>query len=433
MVHARLTRELGVPGAVVLGLGSMVGTGVFVGIAIATGVGGPWVVVAIVIAALLALCNGMSSAQLAASHPVAGGTYEYGYRYLHPLAGFSAGWLFLTAKSASAATAALGCAGYLLLAADGAPRWTVPLALGLVVVVTAVVLAGVRRTTAANAVIVAITVLGLGLFAALAFSRFQADRFASVPGSDASSGAGVGLLHAAALMFVAYTGYGRIATMGEEVHDPARTIPRAMLATVAVTMVLYLAVAVSAIGAVGSTDFAATTEGRAAPLAVVAERLSGGWAGAVLTLAAIIAMLGVLLNLVLGLSRVVLAMARRGDAPGLFAGLDHTQRTPTAAVLLVMVVVGGLALLGDVYLTWSFSAFTVLVYYALTNLAALRLPREHRRWPRWIAVLGFLGCLGLTPWLDPLALLMGGDLLAVGWLWFAACCLLRSRRGDEEA
>nr|MBP9225705.1 amino acid permease [Verrucomicrobiales bacterium] len=115
----RLQPRLGVFGAMMMGLGSIVGTGVFVSIGIAAGIAGPSVILAVALAALVAICNGLSSAQLAANHPVSGGTYEYGYQYLNSWLGFTAGWMFLLAKSASAATAALGFSGYLLSAMGG--------------------------------------------------------------------------------------------------------------------------------------------------------------------------------------------------------------------------------------------------------------------------------------------------------------------------
>ncbi len=157
-----LKRELGVPGAILMGLGSIVGTGVFVSLAIAAGIAGPAVILAVAIAALVAICNGLSSAQLAANHAVSGGTYEYGYRYLNPWLGFIAGWLFLLAKSASAATAALGFAGYLLNALGlSRQEWLVPLALGTVLVLTLVVLSGIQRSNQVNIAIVSITLLSL--------------------------------------------------------------------------------------------------------------------------------------------------------------------------------------------------------------------------------------------------------------------------------
>src|SRR5688572_2344114 len=161
----QLRRELGVGGAVMMGLGSIVGTGVFVSIGIAAGIAGPAVILATAIAACVAACNALSSAQLAANHPVAGGTYEYGYRYLRPWLGFTAGWMFLCAKSASAATAALGFAGYLLNALRVTNQAAlVGVAVGMIAVLTLVVLFGIRQSSRANIAIVTVTLLALLAF-----------------------------------------------------------------------------------------------------------------------------------------------------------------------------------------------------------------------------------------------------------------------------
>ena len=415
MTQGRLARVVGLPGAVLMGLGSIVGTGVFVSIGVAAGIAGPAVVIAVAIAAAVATCNGLSSAQLAASHPVSGGTYEYGYRYLNPTLGFTAGWMFLCAKSASAATAALGFAGYALAAFDVTDRRArIALAFALVVVFTAVVAGGMRRSNRTNAVIVTFTLAGLLAFVLAGLP----DAVAGAPAHLVGLG-DVGardLLHATALMFVAYTGYGRIATLGEEVADPARTIPRAIVVTLLATMTLYLAVVVVAVGAVGAGALGAATREAAAPLEVAADALSVPAIGTVVAVAAITAMAGVLLNLLLGLSRVVLAMGRRGDLPpGLAAVADGGS--PRRAVIATGVAIAGLTLLGSVRTTWSFSAFTVLVYYAITNLAALRLPAEHRRFPRWVAGLGLASCLGLAFWVEVRIWLVGLGVVALGLVW----------------
>jgi len=414
---SQLARVVGLPGAVLMGLGSIVGTGVFVSLGLAAGIAGPAVVVAVALAALVATCNGLSSAQLAAAYPVSGGTYEYGYRTLHPALGFTAGWMFLCAKSASAATAALGLAGY-ALGDDGAARTA--LAAGTVVAVTLLVAGGVRRSNAVNAVIVSITLAALVALVA-----------AGLPEIDRANFAGLGdvaprdLLHATALMFVAFTGYGRIATLGEEVRDPARTIPRAIIVTLVVTALLYIAVAAVAVGLIGAARLGEITRATAAPLEAVALRSAVPDVRWLIAVGAITAMLGVLLNLVLGLSRVALAMARRGDLPGGLAAVSGDS--PRRAVLFVGLGIAALTLIGSVEATWSFSAFTVLVYYAITNLAALRLPPEHRRFPRAVAVAGLGSCLGLAFWVEPRIWLTGGALIAAGLLWQAA--ISRSRRG----
>src|SRR5690606_3896542 len=205
-----------------------------------------------------------------------------------------------------------------------------------------------------------------------------------------------GLLHATALMFVAYTGYGRIATLGEEVHDPGRSIPRAIIVTLVATAAIYALVAFVAVASAGASGLAEATKQAAAPLEVIARGFDIPGIAWLIAVGAVTAMLGVLLNLLLGLSRVVLAMARPGDMPALFAHVDDKPSSPVAAVLLVGGIIAGLAAFGSVKTTWSFSAFTVLVYYALTNLAALRPPPEARLYPRWIPAAGLVCCLGLT-------------------------------------
>jgi APA family basic amino acid/polyamine antiporter len=383
-----LKRRVGVAGAVLMGLGSILGTGVFVSLGLAAGIAGPAVLCSLVIAATLALFNGLSSAQLAATYPVSGGTYEYAYRTVGPRTGFSAGWLFMTAKSASAATAALGLAGYLIQFLGADTRWSVPLAVGGVLATTALVYGGVRRTNRINAVVVALTVTGLGALIVVglppALDGGRSNLMPLIP----ARGDLPDLLHGAALMFVAYTGYG-------------------------IVLVIYLGVAVVALGTLGADAYTLEAQ-RGAPLQVVAGVLGHGWLVQVVGFAAVTAMLGVLLNLVLGLSRVLLAMGRRADVPVVFARVDESGTTPGPAVLATGAFIASLVLIGDVQTTWSFSAFTVLAYYSLTNVASLRLPREALLYPRWVSWAGLLGCASLAVWIEPIYWLAGLGLLAVG-------------------
>jgi basic amino acid/polyamine antiporter, APA family len=431
---AVLQRELGLWGAIMMGMGSIVGTGVFVSIGIAAGVAGPAVIVAVVVAALVAACNGLSSAQLAASHAVSGGTYEYGYRYLTPWLGFTAGWMFLLAKSASAATAALGFAGYLLNAFDGdGQRWLVGIALVAVGVLTLIVLSGVRRSNLTNIVIVSVTLGALVFFVLAGLPVVVANdgaNFTPFFHSPAENGGNPwqAQLHASALMFVAYTGYGRIATMGEEVREPRRIIPRAIIITMGLTLLLYTAVAVVGIGAVGAPALSEAATQQAAPLVTAARSFAFPGSTQILAIGAITAMLGVLLNLLLGLSRVLLAMGRRGDMPSRLGRLNPAGTTPTAAVIVVGIAIAGLALIGNVRTTWSFSAFTVLIYYALTNLAALRLPPQEQLYPRPIAWAGLAACLFLAFWVDWQIWLVGLALIGVGLIWHGVARRLVGRK-----
>jgi basic amino acid/polyamine antiporter, APA family len=416
-----LRRGMGPTGALVIGLGSILGTGVFVSLALAAAPAGDALPLAVLLAALLAGANGLSAAQLAAVMPVNGGSYEYARRLLSPLAGFAAGWLFLCAKTASAAAAALGLAAYLaaLLGVDPlALRWWPPLAVALI---TAAALAGLRRSQWLNGLLVAGALLGLVLFVAGAVS-LPALPSAAEPGSVGSL---AGVTRATALVFVAFTGYGRITTMGEEVIRPERTIPRVVLVTLGAVLLLYLAVSGSALRLAGASGLAASVQSPGAvpwaapapPLARLLLEAGWPWGSWVVALAAVLALAGVLLNLVLGLSRVWLAMGRRGDMPPALACLNAAGTSPSVAVLLSGVLIALLSLSGQLELTWGFSAFSVLGYYAITNLCVLRLSPQQRRFPVALAWLGLLSCLGLAFMVPAVAWRSGVLVLLLGLLW----------------
>ena len=417
---AGLKRELGVVGATMLGLGSILGTGIFVSVGIAAGVAGPAVLLAIFLAGGLATCNALSSAQLAAAHPVSGGTYEYGYRLLNPTLGFTAGWLFVCAKSASAAAAALGGAGYSLHLAGINPEGVLPwVGFGISVLVTGLVLGGLRRSSVVNICIVSVTLLALMALSVAGLLHIAGQGTAGhfrpfFPTTDV--GPLQSLLHATALMFVAYTGYGRVATMGEEVRTPRKTIPRAIIATLLISAFLYMLVAFAAIGSSGTEVLGALTSDRTTPLGAAALALKQPGLAMLVSIGAVTAMLGVLLNLILGLSRVSLAMARRGDLPHALARLSQT-RSPSAAIIFVGAIIAGLSLIGDISMVWSFSAFTVLVYYAITNSAALRLPAAQRLYPPIISWLGLAGCVFLAFFLPSETWLMGMAVILLGLGW----------------
>lgn len=425
-----LKRELKTPGAILMGLGSIVGTGIFVSIAIATQIAGNGIIISVVIAAVLAAFNGLSSAQLAAAHPVSGGTYEYGNRFLNSYFGFAAGWLFLIAKSASAATAVLGCIGYFFHAVgvNTGSFGIISAGLLLLFLMTFLVSGGIRRSNQANNIIVTVTLLGL---VALLIISFVVKGFPVQPIINSVKDTSVtSILYGSALMFVAYTGYGRIATLGEEVSEPRTTIPKAIILTMVIIVLLYLTVSLTALQVMGAEAFGQSVEGKAAPLMRVAQALSFPLIGPIITIAAITAMLGVLLNLLLGLSRVILSMARRKDLPPELSKINEKTKSPSRAVWVAGGIIGILILSGDIVFTWSFSAFTVLIYYAITNLSALRMPAELRLYPQWVPASGLIGCLLLAFWIESTFWIGGLALLGVGLIWHLIAVKLKYGKED---
>lgn len=377
--HKKLGRELGLFGATMMGLGSIVGTGIFVSIGVAAVNAGPSVILAIALAAIVATCNALSSAQLAASHAVSGGTYEYGYRYLHPYFGFIAGWMFLCAKTASAATAALGFGGYLIHLINMNTISIVPIGATIAILLTILVLSGLRQANWTNIFIVSITLIALTLFVLLGLPNlFNHGTVNLHPFFPSTNHEFSGFFYATALMFVAYTGYGRIATLGEEVKNPKSFIPRAIVITLIISAILYIAVSLVAVGTVGAENLSSAIQSQVTPLEIAARAIGVSWLGTVVAIGACTSILGVLLNLILGLSRVALAMGRQGDLPPIFSHVSDKGHVPSAAVIGIGIAITGLVLMGNVETTWAFSAFTVLIYYSITNLAALYLPKEDR-------------------------------------------------------
>ncbi|MEL7798920.1 APC family permease [Idiomarina loihiensis] len=382
----QLVRSTSLAGAIVLGLGSILGTGAFVSVGIGADIAGGAVLWAILIAAVTALCNGLSSAQLASAHSVGGGTYEYGYRFLTPAYGVTAGSLFVVAKSASAATAALAV-GWYVTNVTAIPEYLAQwIAAAVLVLFTLLVLGGVKRTNWVNAAIVTVSIVALLAFIITGHQQTAVVERASVEWWH--------VLQAAALLFVAYTGYGRIATMGEEVQNPRQVIPLAVILTLAVVTLLYLGVGSALLHFPSIADFQAEHFS-------LASLLPTGPIQWLVAVGAVVAMGGVILNLILGVSRVVLAMGRRADLPMRFANLNDQQTSAPPATWLTCFVMLVLVAIGDIKTAWSFSAFTVLVYYGITNLAALKVTKSDRFVPKWVSILGLVSCLGLAvfvPW-----------------------------------
>ena len=397
----RLARKLGVADAVVIGLGAMIGAGIFAALSPAARAAGAGLSWGLALAAFVAYCNATSSASLAALHPESGGTYVYGRKRLSPFFGFIAGFGFVIGKLASCAAMALTFATY------AAPSLARPLAVTATIVLTMINYFGVAKTVFATRIVVAIVLACLALVVFAAAFGGAADVARMTP----TVSAGVaGIVQSAGFLFFAFAGYARIATLGEEVKDPARTIPRAIPLALGMTLVVYAAVAISALAAVGADELAQSS----APLVRVVE--SGRFASLapLVRLGAAVASLGVLLSLLAGVSRTAFAMAANGDLPRYFASVHARHRIPDHAELAVGVIVAVIAMLADVRDAIGFSAFAVLGYYGIANASALTLTPAERRRPRWLAVAGVAGCALLAFSLPLASVLSGAALLGAG-------------------
>lgn len=379
----------------------MIGAGVFAAFAPAAGAAGSGLLIGLAVAAAVAFANATSSARLAALYPDSGGTYVDATRRLGPAYGYAAGWSFVVGKTASCAAMALTVGAYV------APRADRAIAAAAVVLLAAVNYRGVRKSVGLTKAIVAVTLLALAavVIALLQSGQVGAGNLTPFPGASIH-----GVLQAAALLFFAFAGYARIATLGEEVRDPAHTIPRAIATALGIVLAGYAVLAITLLSAVGPAVIASSPS----PLRTAVETVSADALTPVVAIGAAVAALGSLLALLLGVSRTTFAMARDGYLPRQLSVVHPRFRVPANADVAISAIVIVLVLSVDLRGAIGFSSFGVLLYYALANASALTLSRAEHRPPRWLSALGVVGCVVLAASLPRSSVIAGAAVAAVG-------------------
>jgi APA family basic amino acid/polyamine antiporter len=385
----------------------MIGAGVFAAFGPAAKVAGTGLLIGLAIAAVIAYCNATASAQLAAVYPTSGGTYIYGRERLGEWWGFTAGWGFVVGKTASCAAMALTFATY----AIPGPSWVQRVvAVGGVLALTALNYRGVTKTAALTRILVVLTLISL-IVLVIGIGTGGGASIDNLCGLGSLASGGIyGILQSAGLLFFAFAGYARIATMGEEVRDPKRTIPKAIPIALAIAVVIYLVIAVAALLAAGPDRLASSS----APLAEAVRAAGAPGLAPVVRIGAALASLGALLALIAGIGRTSLAMARNRDLPSWLAAVHPRYRVPHHAEAALAVIVSILVLTTDLRGVIGFSSFGVLVYYGIANSAALTQPADQRRWPRALHVLGIIGCAVLVATLPLISVSAGLIMFAIG-------------------
>jgi len=372
----------------------MIGAGVFVVFAPAAAAGGSALLIGLALAAAVAYCNATSSSRLAAQYPQSGGTYVYGRERLGEFWGYLAGWSFIVGKTASCAAMALTVGLYLW------PAHAHAVAVAAVVALTALNYRGIQKSALLTRVIVTVVLAVLVCVVVLVATSGRAEMARVTP----TGGSVVGILQSAGLLFFAFAGYARIATLGEEVRNPTRTIPRAIGLALGITLVVYTTMALTLLAILGPEQLAAA----AAPLAEAVRAAGLDGFEPVVRAGAAVAALGSLLSLILGVSRTTLAMARDGHLPRPLASIHPRFGVPHRAEIAVGAVVAVVAAVADVRAAIGFSSFAVLVYYGIANASAWTLGM------RAIPALGFAGCLLLAVFLPVSSVLIGAAVLALG-------------------
>lgn len=374
-------------------------------IAPAAAVAGPALLISLAIAAFVALCNALSSAQLASVLPHSGGTYEFGRRMLGPWWGFCAGWMFLTANTIGPGVIALAFGYYLHAILFSVPARTAAVIAALVM--TTLNAMGIRRSVHVTDVVVILSVLSLLAVVVIGLPFAQPSNLTPFAPNGIT-----GVLQATGLLFFAYTGYSRIATLVEEVKNPKHTIPRATLLALGTASVIYLAVAFTALSVLGATRISHS----ASPLESTLATVGSGIGVAIVAVGALLTTFNEGISDLLGVSRVAYAMGRGADLPQTLARLGKGQN-PWRSVVLVGIIAILVAAFAPFGIAVAVSSFGTLLYYSVTNLSALRLPRHQRTFPRWLAGAGLIGCLGLAFSLMPSDVGIGLSILVAGLIF----------------
>jgi len=413
-----LRRRLGLVDATAIALGAIIGAGVFVVLGEAAGIVGTALPLAVLIAAAVAFCDGLSAAELGVSYPEAGGPYEFGYVLISPVVGFTAGWIYLFANLAASTTFTLGFASYLQPLVPSLPLR--PAAVALAILALAVNLVGVQQSGRVNDLLVAFKVVVLLIFIGVGLALLPVWRHTPLLPFSLS-----GLPRASALIFFAYAGFARIVLIAGEVRDPTHTLPRAVIASLVISTVLYLIVAVVALGLAGPQALA----GSPAPLRTALEPSNLTWAETLVSLGGLVATSDVLLTNIWGLSRLLYAMAGRGDMPSFLHRLD-SRRLPRNAVLIIGLVTIPLVATVGFGPALLASSLGQLAYYGIMNVAALRLRPIQRLYPGVISWVGLAATVGLAASLPLQSVLALAVVVAVGLVYYVL--RRRARRDDSH-
>ena len=411
--ESRLSRKLTTRDAIFIGLGSMIGAGIFVAPSPAAAAAQAGLVFGLIIAASVAFLNAMSSAQLARLYPSSGGTYLYAKERLSDFWAWVAGWGFIVGKFASCAAVALTFGYYLF------PDYARFFAAGAVMLFMTLNYLGIKKTAFVTKVIVSAVMVSLFTIVLMTLSG-QPDPQNLQP-IYGESGL-YGILQSAGIWFFAFAGYARIATLAEEVENPKKSIPKAIVISLTITLMFYAAVTLSALSVVGPT---ALSQSNAPLVTAVSEAGFSRWQWVVI-LGATLATLGVLISLMAGISRTLFAMAADKKLPSYLAKVHPTHKVPYLAEITVGLILIVVVLTADIRSAIGFSSFTVLLYYAVTNMAAYTLNKSERMFNRNLAVLGFIGCVVLSFTLPLSSVIAGSFVMAIGLViyfiqkWYSA-------------
>jgi APA family basic amino acid/polyamine antiporter len=404
---AGLKRDIGLFGATALGIGAIIGSGIFIVTGIVAGISGPAMIISVLIAGIIAIFSAMSVAELSVYLPEEGGTYAFAQKLISPFAGFIAGWIWIFSNIFVGAAVSLGFAHYFVTLFPAVPVKGIAAIVCLIFIIINYI--GLKESTLLNNTLVTLKVLILFFFVAFGLGFFSGSHVTPFAPTGIS-----GILSGAALIFFAYTGFARVTIMAEEVQDPEKTIPQSIYLALAISTILYILVSVIAVGLIGASGLSQS----GSPLADAIGVTGSPTAVLLISSGAMIATASVLLTTIMGISRILFAMSRKGDLPAFLNRIHPHFSTPHYAIWITGTFMIAAILLADLALVVTVSTFAMLIFYLLANIAAFKMPSENRRYHEIIPVIGAFSCIGLITFLDVNSWIIGIIGLTIGMVWF---------------
>lgn len=405
----RLKRTLGLFDAASISIGAIIGAGIFVVTGIAAGFAGSALIVSMLIAGAISLLTALSFVELSAYLPTEGGVYEFAYQLISPFTGFMTGWMWLISNVLTGAAVSLGFAFYFTAVFEGLPPHLI--AAMICVAFTVLNYIGIRQSAILNNVLVSAKLLILAFFVVVGLTSLNSENF--TPFDPLSAGVFQGAFY----IFFAYGGFARITVVAEEVKNPERNVPRAILLSIAISTIVYILVGIVAVGLIGGAGLASSDS----PLSDAIGITGSHAAVLIVSAGGVLATASVLLTSILGVSRMTFAMARRNDLPRTLEKLHPRFNTPYHSIWIIGLAMTLLVLLFDLRNVVAVGTFALLFYYSIGNIAALKLGSGARRYPRIISVLGLITCVVLLAFAvveSPSTLIIGLVVLIAGAIYY---------------
>ncbi len=410
----KFKRTLNLFDATALAIGSIIGAGIFVISGVASGIAGPSVILAIIMAGIVSSFTAYSFVRLASKFTQEGGSYIFAKKIISHFAGFMTGWLWLFANIVAGATVSLGLASYVASLFPQVP--VIPVAIISILLLTLLNVVGIKQSSIFNAVLVLLKLSALALFVIIGFSHISFSLYEPFAPNGVK-----GILGATALIFFAYTGFGRPASAAEEIKDPRHTVPRSIVIALILSSIVYILVGIVSVGLVPYQKLANS----GSPLTdAVDYGIKIYWLKLFVSFAAIVATISVLLTTIIGVSRVSYAMGKDKLLPSLFSKMHKKYSTPYLGIIIIGITMAVLPLFGNLQQTANVTNFGSLLGYGIVNLSAiLMVKKEHIRMSRHllhliIPSLGLISCMALLYFLSISSWIIGISWTLGGLLYY---------------